>query len=158
MIETTEHRPESVEQLPDPDQRAQADLVIFDGECKFCRTQVGRLAKLDWWQQLAFLPLQDPRVTERYKGLTREDLMAQMYVIEPGGARHGGADALRYLSRQIPALWPLAPLLHLPGTAPVWHWLYHQVAKRRYLFGRVQTCENGVCQVHFPTNPPREED
>ena len=136
-------------ELPGPQERPAADVVIFDGECRFCRRQVGRLAALDWRGQLAYLPLQDERVAERYGDLSREDLMAQMYVVDRHGRRHGGADALRYLSRHLPALWIAAPLLHLPGTRGLWSWLYHQVAKRRYLFGKVESCDSGACAVHF---------
>lgn len=135
--------------LPDPDARPHAHVVIFDGDCRFCQAQVARLAWLDRRGQLAFLSLHDPRTAARYPDLTYEQLMAQMYVVDPRGGRHGGAAALRHLSRQLPPLWPLAPLLHLPCSLPLWSWLYHEVAKRRYRWGRVSDCENGACAVHF---------
>lgn len=74
--------------------------------------------------------------------------MKELYVVDHQGSRHAGASAIRYLSRRLPTLWWLAPLLHLPGTLPVWNWLYQQVAKRRYRFGRIETCEGGTCHLH----------
>ncbi len=75
-------------------------------------------------------------------------MMEQMYVVDQAGRRHGGADAVRYLTRRLPTLWLAAPLLHLPGTARLWRWLYQQVAKRRYkLAGK--SCDDDSCSVHF---------
>ena len=135
--------------LPDPDTLSDADVVIYDGECNFCRGQVANLRWLDWsGERLAFLSLHDPRVAERYPDLTREALMEQMYVIDRSGRRHGGAEAVRYLSRRLPTLWIVAPVLHLPFTAGLWRWAYRQVAKRRYrLAGK--SCENDACSIHF---------
>jgi predicted DCC family thiol-disulfide oxidoreductase YuxK len=74
--------------------------------------------------------------------------MEQMYVVDQHDRRHGGADAVRYLSRRLPLLWPLVPLLHLPGTARLWRWMYRQVASRRYrLAGR--SCDGDTCSVHL---------
>jgi hypothetical protein len=44
---------------------------------------------------------------------------------------HRGADAIRYLARRLPALWPLLPVLRLPGSMPAWRWLYRKLADRR---------------------------
>ena len=136
-------------ELPDPDTLTDADVVIYDGQCNFCRSQVRNLKRLDWGgRRLAFLSLHDPRVGERYPDLTKDQLMEQMYVVDQSGNRHGGADAVRYFSRRLPSLWVAAPILHLPGSAGLWRWLYRQVAKRRYkLAGK--NCENDACSVHF---------
>ncbi|NNE00398.1 MAG: DUF393 domain-containing protein [Pirellulaceae bacterium] len=134
-------------ELPDPDAVSDADVVIYDGQCNFCRSQVRKLHRLDWFgTRLSFLSLHDPRTKERYPDLTHEQLMEQMYVIDGQGRRHGGADAVRYLTRRLPTLWLAAPALHLPGTASLWRWLYRQVAKRRYkLAGK--TCDNDACNI-----------
>ncbi|MGB0595083.1 MAG: thiol-disulfide oxidoreductase DCC family protein [Rubripirellula sp.] len=133
--------------LPDPDTASGVDVVIYDGQCNFCQSQVNNLHRLDCCgNRLSFLSLHDPRVQDRYPDLSHEDLMEQMYIVDQRGRRHGGADAVRYLSRRLPALWLASPVLHLPGTARLWRWLYRQVAKRRYkLAGK--SCDNGVCKL-----------
>ena len=135
--------------LPDPDALPGSDVVIFDGQCNFCRAQVTRLRRLDWsGKRLSFISLHDERIAQRYPDLTFDQLMDQMYVIDTRGGKHGGADAVRYLSRRLPLVWVTAPILHLPGTARLWRWMYKQVAKRRYkLAGK--SCENDVCSVHL---------
>ena len=74
--------------------------------------------------------------------------MQQMVVVDQMGNRHGGAEAVRYLSRRIPRLWWLAPLMHVPGSLPVWRMLYGLVARYRYVLGGRRLCEDDSCQVH----------
>lgn len=139
----------SANSLPTPAQRPDATVVIYDGHCRFCTAQVRRLNRWDRRGRLAFLSLHDPVVTERYPDLTHEQMMQQMYVVDRQGNRYGGAAAFRYLSRQLPLLWPVAPLVHIPFSLPAWQWLYRQVAKRRYALGKTGQCEDGACKVHF---------
>ena len=96
---------------------------------------------------LAFLSLHDPEVYERYPELTHDQLMRNMVVVDRAGRRHVGAAGLRQLARVIPRLWWLVPILYLPGTLPLWQWLYSQVASRRYRLGRV-ACDEGTCHLH----------
>jgi predicted DCC family thiol-disulfide oxidoreductase YuxK len=134
--------------LPSPDERPNADVVIYDGHCRICTAQIRRLASWDWGARLSYLSLHDPRVPHSYPDLTHDALMKEMYVIDRAGRRHAGALALRYLSRRLPTLWWLAPLLHLPGTLPLWRWLYRQIANRRYRFGKIADCDGGTCHLH----------
>jgi predicted DCC family thiol-disulfide oxidoreductase YuxK len=134
--------------LPDPDERPDADVVIYDGQCRICRGQIERLAHWDRGHRLSYLSLHDARAADRYPDLSHDALMKEMYVVDRGGSRHAGASAIRYLSRRLPTLWWMAPILHLPGTLPIWTWLYQQVAKRRYRFGQSESCEDGTCHLH----------
>lgn len=136
--------------LPDPDEASGTDVVIFDGQCRFCRSQVSKLRRLDCCgTRLSYLSLHDPRTKERYPDLSHDDLMARMYVVDTRGNRHGGSDAICYLSRRLPLLWPAAPILHLPGTARLWRWGYNQVAKRRYRLAGRETCDDDACSIHL---------
>jgi predicted DCC family thiol-disulfide oxidoreductase YuxK len=137
-------------QLPTPDQLPQADVVIFDGNCRFCTEGVRRLTRLDGRGRLAFLSLHDPEVARRWPDLTYDYLMENMVVVQPTGQRHAGAAAVRYLTRRLTRLWPLAPVLHIPFSMPLWQWCYKQFAKRRYAIGgKTDGCENDACSVHF---------
>ena len=126
--------------LPSLSERPAADVVVYDENCPFCRDQVRRLARWDGQQRLSFLSLHDPLVAERYPDLSHEELMEQMHVVTHTGRRYGGAAAVRYLTRRLPRLWLLAPLLHLPFSLPLWQWAYRQVAKRRYGSNAEQDC------------------
>lgn len=133
--------------LTDPDARPGCDVVVWDGQCNFCRSQVERLRALDWYNRLTFLSLHDPRVSLRYGELSLDQLMSQMWVVTPSGTRFGGADAIRYLSRAMPSLWILAPIMHLPLCMPLWRAVYRWIARRRYLISG-KKCDNGSCDLH----------
>jgi predicted DCC family thiol-disulfide oxidoreductase YuxK len=133
--------------LPDPLEAPQADVVIWDGKCNFCRAQVERLRRLDSGR-LAYLSLHDVRVAELCPNLKHQQLMDQMWVITVGGEQYGGADAGRYLSRKLPKLWWLMPLLHIPGAMPLWRWVYRKIAERRYKLAGGVCDQDGTCDLH----------
>ncbi len=134
--------------LPSPDSLPEADIVIYDGHCRFCTTSVRRLHRLGGGR-LAFLSLHDAEVARRFPDLTHDQLMDEMYVVDKHGKARGGAAAFRYLTRRLPSLWALAPLLHIPLSLGLWKFFYRQVAKRRYLFGKTADCDSGSCDIHF---------
>jgi predicted DCC family thiol-disulfide oxidoreductase YuxK len=137
--------------LPSPAENPCGEIVIYDGQCKFCRASVARLAHWDRGRRLSFLSLHDPQVASRFPQLTYDQLMQEMYLIDRRGDFHRGAEAFRYLTRRIPTLFLLAPLLHIPFTLPFWRWAYGQIARRRYLFfGKTAAaCDDETCKLHF---------
>lgn len=137
-----------MEPLPDPDDQPGADVVIRDGKCNFCRAQVERLNWFDMRKQLAYLSLHDPRVAERYPALSYDQLMEQMWVVTPENAQYGGADAGRYLSRKLPGLWWLMPILHIPFSMPIWRWIYRRLSQRRYGISGHTCDDEGTCDLH----------
>jgi predicted DCC family thiol-disulfide oxidoreductase YuxK len=137
--------------LPSPQENPEADVVIYDGHCKFCTGQVQNLARWDGsGHRLVFLSLHDPQVATHYPDLSYHQLIEQMYIVDRRGNRYAGADAFRYLTTRLPLLYPLAPLMHIPFTMPLWRWGYRQVAKRRYLMGKTaDACVGDACKVHL---------
>jgi len=124
------------------------DVVLFDGQCNFCRRQIDNLRRFDGKDRLRFLSLHDPSVAELYSDLSFEQLMDQMWVVSPTGEKFGGADAIRYLSKRLPLLWAIMPMLHLPFSMPLWRYLYKQIAKRRYKIAGRNCDEGGTCTLH----------
>jgi len=122
------------------------DTVLYDGHCRFCRSQIAILRRLDLLGSLRFVSLHDPEVGRDFPELSSDDLMRQMYVVDTAGRARGGAEAVRYLSRRLPLLWPLAMPLHVPGSLPLWSGLYRFVARHRYRIAG--TCAEGTCRLH----------
>lgn len=123
-------------------------VVIYDGKCKFCTHQIENLKRLGGRKRLQFISLHAPEVGQRFPNLTYDQMMEEMWVVAPDGRQFGGADALRYLSSQLPLLWPVAPILHFPGTRQLWRWAYKIVAKRRYKIAGKNCDEGGTCSLH----------
>ena len=138
-------------QLPTPAENPQADIVIFDGHCKFCTDQVKKLACWDKnGRRLVFLSLHDPEVAKRFPDLSYDQLMEKMHLVNRHGRQYEGAAAFRYLTTRLPRLYWLAPLLYLPFSMPLWSWGYRQIAKRRYWMGQTEdVCDSGACRTHF---------
>ena len=133
--------------LADPEDKPGSPVVVWDGQCDFCRSQVERLSRFDSQDSLSYLSLHDPRIKDICANLTHEQLMEQMWVCTPEGEQHGGADAIRFLSGILPRLKWLKPLMMIPGAMPVARRLYAWVAKRRYkISGR--NCDTGSCDLH----------
>ncbi len=135
------------ESLPTPEMRPGADIVIYDGFCRFCYAQMRLLSRADLRGSLAFLSLHDERSNRLLPGWTFERKMSAMVVLDHDGRYHPGAAAMRYLSRRLPLLWWMALPLHIPGTMGLWQWLYRLVADVRYRFGR-RDCDGGTCHLH----------
>ncbi|MFM7205193.1 MAG: thiol-disulfide oxidoreductase DCC family protein [Planctomycetaceae bacterium] len=121
------------------------DTVLYDGECRFCRGQIAILQRLDLTGRLRFTSLHDPGVPRDFPELSRDELMTEMVVVDTRGRTWRGPSAVRYLSRRLIALWPLALPLHLPGSMPLWRWLYGIVARNRYRISG--GCDGGTCRL-----------
>lgn len=137
------------QKLRDPADHPDAELIVYDGHCRFCTQQVRRLDRLDRRGRLAFISLHDPRVAELLPDVTHEQLMEHLYLVDRQGRRYVGAEAFRYLSTRLWPLWPLAPLLWIPGSLPLWQACYRWVARQRYRWGRVDSCDDDACEIHF---------
>ncbi len=141
-------------QLPSPRDFPEADIVIYDGNCRFCRGQVERLRGWDGGNRLSYISLHDKSISQLAVGLSPTQMLEQMYVIQrKTGTAHGGARALRYLSRRLPRLWFAMPVLHIPFTLPGWQWLYQSIAHRRYRISgqNLENCQEDTC--NFPDEP-----
>lgn len=151
MTRSTQHD----SSLPDPDDCPHCPVVIWDGQCNFCRQQVDRLRWFQGRQGLSYISLHDARVATRYPDLSYSQLMEQLWVVTVDQRKFGGADAFRYLSRYLPRLYWLAPFMHVPGMMPIWRRLYNMVARRRYAIAG-KNCTDGTCQLHAGSvNQPR---
>lgn len=121
------------------------DTVLYDGQCRFCRSQIAILRRCDLGGVLTFTSLHAPSVAADFPELAYDDLLEQMYVVSRNGQARGGAEAVRYLSRTLPLLWPLAVLLHVPGSLPLWKALYRFVARHRLKIAG--SCDDGTCRI-----------
>jgi predicted DCC family thiol-disulfide oxidoreductase YuxK len=120
-------------------------LVLYDGQCPFCRKSVELLRRLDWLGRLGYADARDPAQVPAGARLDPGRLLDEMHVLTAGGRRvyHGFA-ALRWLAWRLPLLWPVAPFLYLPGVPAVGQRLYLWVARNRF---RLVPCHGGVCTL-----------
>jgi predicted DCC family thiol-disulfide oxidoreductase YuxK len=127
-------------------------VVLYDGQCPFCRRSVALLRRLDWLGRLRYHDARDAdHLPPSNEPLHPPRLLEQMHVLSPGGDRaFAGFGAVRYLAWRLPALWAVAPLLYLPGIPVLGQRIYLWVAKNRF---QLVPCHGGVCAL--PHRSPR---
>lgn len=115
-------------------QAAEPWVFYYDGECGFCICWVHRLERLDRAGRVSWAAFQS--LDSPPRGIGWEDLKRSAYLdTDPrtgAAGLHEGFFAFRQLTRRIPALFPLAPVLWLPGMAWLGSRVYRWVANNRY--------------------------
>ncbi len=124
-------------------------VVLYDGDCPFCRKSVGILKKLDWLGRLAYQSAREPdRLPPSAVPLDPQRLIEEMHVLTPDRQRaYAGYRAFRWIAWRLPATWLVAPFLDLPGVPWLGNKVYRWVAKNRF---QIVPCDEGGCPV-----PPR---
>jgi predicted DCC family thiol-disulfide oxidoreductase YuxK len=106
-------------------------LLIYDGECDFCRRSVTRWRRITG-DRVDFVPFQDADALARFPEIPRADLERAVHLIEPDGAVYRGAAAALRARRLPPGhgwLWWLYE--RCPGFAPLAEAIYRGVAANR---------------------------
>jgi predicted DCC family thiol-disulfide oxidoreductase YuxK len=120
-------------------------VVVYDGECSFCRAQVARVRRLDKRDAFEYAARQTPGLVDRFPALASGDFDSGMRLISPGGETFVGADAVHRIARQLPYWRRVAWLYEVPGLRGLARKVYRWVAAhRRSLRPR---CESGACEV-----------
>ncbi|MBI2885406.1 MAG: DUF393 domain-containing protein [Candidatus Omnitrophica bacterium] len=121
-------------------------VLLYDGRCGFCVASIARLAALD---PLGAIELRDCHsvadLRQLHPDLTPERCHSRMQLVEPNGRLTEGFFSARRMSLRLPLLWPLVPLLYLPGAGWLGQRVYDWVASHRYLFRHNSSCETNQC-------------
>ncbi|MCH7886488.1 MAG: DUF393 domain-containing protein [Candidatus Marinimicrobia bacterium] len=108
----------------------QKPLLVFDGECGFCR----RLAS-KWYEktgeQIDFVPYNE--ISDNYRHTSIEEFKKEIKLIYPEGRVYGGAAAVFKVIEHTKS--PLRALIwiynHTRAFDPIWEWVYKIVARKR---------------------------
>ncbi len=127
-------------------QSANRRQIVYDGNCRFCIHSLAQLKIMDLFDVLKpvdFQKLEDPRILHPL--LAKDAALSQLHLIEPDGTLYGGFVAFRRLCFSLPMLYPLIPIVYLPGMSVVGPFIYRWIAKNRYLFHANVTCRSNAC-------------
>lgn len=126
-------------------------VALYDGHCRFCTAWARRLHRAARGR-IAIVSFHDPGVLARFPGVSHDECMRELKLVDERGRVHGGAAAVvRAVNLGHPLLaWPLL-LYYLPGIRQLADRAYAAIAGRRYrLFGRAtEVCDDGSCGVHL---------
>jgi predicted DCC family thiol-disulfide oxidoreductase YuxK len=119
--------------------------VVYDGNCRFCASQVSWIQRRDKKGVFDFMPSGTPEVLRRFPQLAGHDLDSGLRAIWPDGRVAIGADGVYEIALRLPGWRSAAWLYRVPGLGPLWRRLYAWIAARRYRFaGR---CDENSCSV-----------
>jgi predicted DCC family thiol-disulfide oxidoreductase YuxK len=120
--------------------------MVYDGECFLCLRSMTVIDALDWLGFVRLSPFQDADVARRCErlGITPADTRRELHLLLPDGSIRRGFFAFRRMAWAVPALFPLAPFLYLPGAAWIGPRVYRFIADNRRRF---ETCENDACRI-----------
>jgi len=114
---------------------ASAPLLIFDGDCNFCRLWI------DFWKQLtgdhlAYAPYQE--AAAQFPQIPVENFKRAVHLVMPDGEVLTAAHAVfRSLALLPKYAWMLWAYHHVPAFAAISEWIYRLVAAHRSFFYRV---------------------
>jgi predicted DCC family thiol-disulfide oxidoreductase YuxK len=119
--------------------------LVYDGLCPVCVRTMTVLDFLDGRRRLRFVDLAGDwtRVATVAPALTPEQASAAMHLLGSSGEVYRGFFAFRRLARELPPLWVLLPVLHLPGAGTIGPMVYDYVARNR----SHAPCRAEVCTV-----------
>jgi predicted DCC family thiol-disulfide oxidoreductase YuxK len=104
--------------------------VLYDGDCGVCSRWVPSWAPALERHGLAVAPLQSPWLQER-TGLSLNDLMSDIQLLERNGRLHSGANVYRFILRRLWWGYPLYLLSLAPGLRQGFDWAYRTFARHR---------------------------
>jgi predicted DCC family thiol-disulfide oxidoreductase YuxK len=121
-------------------------IVLYDGDCPFCRRSVRILRSLDWLGRLAFQSARDTdRLPEASVPLDPRKLVEEMHVLPAARDRaYVGFSAFRWMAWRLPATLLFAPFLYIPGVLWLGNRVYRWVARNRF---NLVPCDDGGCKI-----------
>lgn len=114
--------------------------VFVDGFCPTCTASAGVLRRLDRGNRLSIRSFREDASFADW-GITESALLARMHVVDV--RRHrvwSGFAAVQALSRALPALWPIVPLLGTARLLGLGNRVYDYLALRRRLVPDPRVC------------------
>ena len=123
-------------------------VIVYDGECSFCRRQIERLRSRDHRALFEYAARQTPGLEDRFPALTDADFNTGMRLIELDERLYVGADALYEITRRLhPWKW-IAWIYRIPGLKQLFRAIYAWIAANRNRLGG--RCENDACDEPAP--------
>ncbi len=123
-------------------------VIVYDGECRFCQWSIRRIQRLDSLDQFEYLPRQAEGVEARFPRLAESDFNTGLRFVVDGGDIRVGADAVYEIYRRIPRFRPVAWLYRVPVLHQVFRMCYALIARNRHWFGRV-ACDTEACDAPY---------
>jgi predicted DCC family thiol-disulfide oxidoreductase YuxK len=125
--------------------------VYYDGSCIICATEIEHYRRMDHAGHLILVDISARDFDPASLGITQEEFMYQMHVIDQSGKVYRNIDAFWAIWQACPASTLhglLGTLINLPLVNPVARLCYKGFARiRKYLPKRDNACATGSCRI-----------
>jgi predicted DCC family thiol-disulfide oxidoreductase YuxK len=119
-------------------------LLVFDGDCQFCRRWIARW-KNSTGDAVDYLPFQDEEIARRFPEIPRADLEEAVHLLLPDGTVFRGAQAVfRSLAEGGTHRWLPRLYQKSPGFAEAAELLYEEVALHRTFLSHLDSIYSGA--------------
>lgn len=115
-----------------------APLLLYDGECGFCRGWSRRLARWDRAGRIRQLPYQQRDQASGLPPIDDAALDRALHVVLPDGQVRSGARGVIALLPWLPGGRTVGVLARMPGLAWAADRIYAAVARRRHARGKAR--------------------
>ena len=107
-------------------------VLLYDGDCRFCRFTARAIEALDWRRRFGYLPFADELALELLASVPAGERQHSIHLVFPNGDIASAGDALAELSRVLPLGGVLTGAAHdHRRVRGAFHWGYGLVADRR---------------------------
>lgn len=119
-------------------------IILWDGDCSFCKKSVLVAKKFDWFNRFIIINSNNKDLHKKYlkgwdgdidKGLWAKGI--------DSNENHVGFDGFRRMLWVMPMFWIILPLLYIPFVPTIGRIIYAWIAKNRYRFG----CNSEGCKI-----------
>jgi predicted DCC family thiol-disulfide oxidoreductase YuxK len=110
-------------------------LVIYDGECKFCRQQLRNLQRAAGrhFQAASF---RESGFFEHHKEVSPDECQKALQFIDAAGRKFSGAEAVVRILALNRLFCPLTCLYYIPGIRKLCNVTYENISLNRYKISR----------------------
>ena len=115
-------------------------MLLFDGQCGFCRQWVARLHRWDRRGAIQTLPGAERGTLPGLPPIADASLDRAMQFVTPDGQVFPGARALPLLFPYLPGGRLLVLFFRIPGVQAIADRLYARISARRHRFGCGDSC------------------
>ncbi len=105
--------------------------VFYDGGCPICRREIDHYRKLDAGNQVNWCDIHAEPAAVEGSGVSFEDAMARLYVLDRHGRLRSGAEAFTVIWDELPGWRWLAKLVRALRLIGPMEWVYGLWLRRR---------------------------
>lgn len=132
------------------DRQLERPAVFYDGNCPLCRREIAHYRRIDRSGQICWIDAAADHEALARHGLSLEQAMAELHVLDKTGAWRRGLDAFITIWVHLPPYRWLARLASLPGLKQLLAAAYRLFARWRYR----RRCGSDGCTIEQPVREP----